>query len=140
MKRVVSVVAAVALTTANAVAQSYPGDAGAGVQRGIQELNNSGQVGTATLFDAGASTHVVVELHGAPPGRTQSVKLFRGPSCDDVFATAPAFVLSEVKNGRSASTVKAAAGTILSGNYNVVVFASNRAGARASACAHLDPS
>jgi Cu/Zn superoxide dismutase len=136
MKRLVAAVAAVILTTAHAGAQSYPGDSGAGVQRGIQQLNNSGQVGTVTLFNAGASTRLVVELKGGP-AHAQSVKLFRGPSCDDVSTGAPAYVLGDAHNGRSASAANAPESQLLSGNYNVVVFASNRTGARATACGHL---
>ncbi|HEX3550485.1 MAG TPA: hypothetical protein VHT53_08920 [Candidatus Elarobacter sp.] len=128
---------ALAFTATIALAQSYPGDPGVGVQRGMEQLNNSGQVGTATLYNAGAGTRVVVELHGTAPGRTQSVRIYRGPSCDDVGTSGPAYFLSDMRNGRSSSVVKAPESTLLSGNYNVVVFSSAQAGARATACGHL---
>jgi hypothetical protein len=40
-------------------------------------------------------------------------------------------------NGVARSVVKAPEDKLLSGNYNVVVFSSNQAGARATACGHL---
>jgi len=136
MKRSFAAFAALLLTTASAYAQSYPGDPGAGTERGIEQVNNSGQVGTATLFNAGTSSRVVVDLKGTE-GRVQSVRLYRGPSCDDLGTSGPAYYLTDMKNGRSTSTVKAPESKLLSGNYNVVVFASNAAGARATACGHL---
>jgi hypothetical protein len=141
MKRhVVAALAAALLTTAAASAQSYPGDPGVGVERGIEEVNNSGQVGAATLFHAGPSaTRVFVVLHGTIPGRVQSVRIYRGQSCEDFTPGGPAYFLNDMKNGVSNSTVKLAEEKLLSGNYNVVVFSSNRAGAGATACGHLYP-
>jgi hypothetical protein len=136
MKRPIAALVAALLTTASAAAQPYPGDTGAGEQRGIEQLNNSGQVGTATLFRRGSSTRVVVELHGIEPGRVQSVRVYRGPSCDDL-AGKPQYFLTDMRAGRSVSTVSAPEETLLSGNYNVVVFSSNQAGARSTACGHL---
>ena len=136
MKRFVAALAVALLTTVAASAQT-PGDPGGGEQRGIQEVNNSGQVGTVTLFTHGANTGVVVELHGTTPDRVQSVRFYRGPSCDDIGTTGPAYFLNDMKNGSSRSTVKAPEEKLLSGNYNVVVFSSNAAGARATACGHL---
>jgi opacity protein-like surface antigen len=139
MKRFVfAALAAALLTTAAASAQSYPGDPGAGVERGIEEVNNSGQVGTVTLFNAGlAAARVHVELHGTIPGRVQSVRIYRGKSCEDFNPGGPAYYLNDMKNGVSNSVVKLPEEKLLSGNYNVVVFSSNLAGARATACGHL---
>ncbi len=137
MKRTAAVLAIALLTTAGASAQSYPGDPGLGTERGIEQVNNSGQVGTLTLFNRGASTSVVVDLQGTPPGRAQSVRLYRGPSCDDLGTSGPAYYLNDMRNGRSVSVVKAPEQKLLSGNYNLVVFSSNAAGARATACGHL---
>jgi hypothetical protein len=136
MKRPIAALVAALLTTAAAAAQPYPGDTGAGEQRGIEQLNNSGQVGTATLFRRGSSTRVVVELHGIDPGRVQSVRVYRGSSCDDL-AGKPQYFLTDMRGGRSLSTVNAPEEKLLSGNYNVVVFSSNQAGARSTACGHL---
>ncbi|HEX3464774.1 MAG TPA: hypothetical protein VHS78_12075 [Candidatus Elarobacter sp.] len=137
MKGPIAALAAALLMTAAASAQPYPGDPGAGDQRGVQQLNNSGQVGTATLFRRGASTRVVVELHGTEPGRVQSVRIYRGPSCDDLTGK-PQYFLTDMRAGRSVSTVPVPEEKLLSGNYNVVVFSSNQAGARSTACGHLD--
>ena len=137
MTRLLAVLAATLLTTGTALAQPYPGDPGAGVQRGIEQLNNSGQVGTVTLYDRGSTTRVDLVMQGTTGGRAQSARLYRGPSCDDIGTAGPAYFLTDVKNGRSVSTIKAPAGKLLSGNYNVVVFSSNAAGARSTACGHL---
>ncbi|GAC1615884.1 MAG: hypothetical protein NVS4B13_09990 [Candidatus Elarobacter sp.] len=137
MKRPVAALVAALLTTAAASAQSYPGDSGTGTERGIEQVNNSGQVGTVTLFGAGAGTRVVVNLKGTIPGRAQSVRLYRGPSCEDLGTGGPVHYLSDMRNGASSSVVKAPETKLLSGNYNVVIFSSNQAGARATACGHL---
>jgi hypothetical protein len=136
MKRIVAALAAVLITTAAAHAQSYPDDPGAGEERGVEQVNNSGQVGTVTLFRRTPNTSVIVRLHGTSPGRVQSVRFYRGPSCDDL-AGQPGYFLNDMKNGVSVSTVKALEDKLLSGNYNVVVFSSNAPGARATACGHL---
>ena len=135
MKRPVAALVAALLTTAVASAQSYPDDPGVGVERGVEQLNNSGQVGTVTLFSRAPNTRIVVVIHGAE-SRAESVRVYRGPSCDDLV-TAPTYELVDLKNGLSSSTVKAPESKLLSGNYNVVVFSSTAAGARATACGHL---
>lgn len=137
MKRSVLALAAALLTTAVASAQSYPDDPGLGTERGIEQVNNSGQVGTVTLYRRTPTTSVVVDLHGTEPGRVQSVRIYRGPSCDDLGTSGPAYFLHDMRDGRSVSVVKAPEDKLLSGNYNVVVFSSNKAGARATACGHL---
>jgi opacity protein-like surface antigen len=140
MKRtVVAALVAALLTTAAASAQSYPGDPGVGVERGMEQVNNSGQVGTVTLFHAGPSaTRVNLALKGTDPGRVQSVRIYRGKDCDNFDAPGrPAYFLNDMKNGVSNSVVKAPEDKLLSGNYNVVVFSSNRAGAGATSCGHL---
>jgi hypothetical protein len=137
MKRIAAALALALLATAGASAQPSPDDPGLGVERGIEQVNNSGQVGTVTLFNRGAATSVAVDLKGTEPGRVQSVRLYRGPSCDDLGTSGPAYFLSDMRNGRSVSSVKAPESKLLSGNYNVVVFSANTAGARATACGHL---
>lgn len=137
MKRLAAALALALITTAAASAQSYPDDSGAGVERGIEQVNNSGQVGTVTLFRRGAATRVVVDLKGTDPARVQSVRLYRGPSCEDLGTSGPAYFLTDMRNGGSVSSVKAPGEKLLSGNYNVVVFSSNLKGAAATACGHL---
>jgi hypothetical protein len=137
MKRILAaLVAALSITAAAASGQSYPGDTGAGEERGVEQVNNSGQVGTVTLFRRDPNTSVVVRLHGTIPGRVQSVRVYRGPSCEDLGGQ-PAYFLNDMKNGVSVSVVKAPESKLLSGNYNVVVFSSNARGASATACGHL---
>ncbi|MBV8748718.1 MAG: hypothetical protein JO103_03285 [Candidatus Eremiobacteraeota bacterium] len=135
MKRVVAAVAAVLLTGAAASAQSYPGDTGAGVQRGIQQLNNSGAVGTVTLYGRGAATRVLLALQGVPGG-PQAAKVVRGIDCDHMTSI-QAYNLHDVRQGVSLSTVQAPEAKLLSGNYNVVVFSSTARGARPIACGNL---
>jgi hypothetical protein len=65
------------------------------------------------------------------------VRIYRGPNCEDLGTSGPAYFLTDMKNGASRSTVKAPEDKLLSGNYNVIVFSSNAAGARATACGHL---
>ena len=137
MKRFAAALALALLTTTVASAQSYPDDPGLGTERGIEQVNNSGQVGAVTLYRRGAATSVVVDLKGTDPGRVQSVRIYRGKSCDEFDAGGPVYFLTDMRNGRSVSSVKAAEDKLLSGNYNVVVFSSNAKDARATACGHL---
>jgi hypothetical protein len=136
MRRTLAALTAALLTTAVASAQSYPGDPGVGVERGIQQLNNSGQVGTVTLFGHGQPTAVVIRLHGVPPGRTQRAGVYRTRDCASI-PPAPAYKLDDVRNGSSHPMANASEDTLLSGNYSVVVFSSRKPGAPPTACAWL---
>lgn len=135
-KRFVAATLLAALTTAVASAQGYPGDPGAGVERGIQQLNDSGQVGTVTLFRRAARTAIFVVMHGVSPGRTESVRVYRGQDCD-ALESSPRYFLSDLKGGVSRTEIALSEERLLSGNYNVVVFLNNRPGAAAAACGHL---
>ena len=135
MKRTLAVVVFSLLAGAAAAAQSDPADTGSGTERGVEQVNNSGQVGTVTLYRADPHTRVALDLKGTDGG-AQSVRLYRGPSCDDL-ATRPTYFLADLRGGTSRSVVAAPADKLLSGNYNVVIFSSNRVGARATACGHL---
>ena len=126
--------AAASLLTLPALAHRLPGDTGAGVERGIQELNNSGQVGTVTLFEHARDSLVFVQIHGAP--RAELVRLVRGPGCDNL-APGVAFVVSDLRGGASQSLVHARIDRLLSGNYNVVVFGSTSRQGGPVACGHL---
>lgn len=136
MKPIVAALAAALLTTAVASAQSYPDDPGRGEERGIQQLNNSGQVGTVTLFRHAESTTVVIRLHGVPLGRPQRAAIFRTRDCASV-PPAPAYKLSDVRDGLSRSALNVSEDRLLSGNYSVVIFASTKAGAPPTACGWL---
>ncbi|HYZ15998.1 MAG TPA: hypothetical protein VE591_06335 [Candidatus Acidoferrum sp.] len=136
MRQTVATLIAALLTTAVASAQSYPGDSGIGVERGIQQLNNSGQVGTVTLFGHGTSTAAVVRLHGVPPGRAQRAGVYRTRDCTSI-PSKPEFTLGDVRNGLSRSIGQVSEDRLLSGNYSVVVYASAQPGAPPTACGWL---
>jgi hypothetical protein len=112
--------AAFLATALPVLAQIGPNDSGAGVQRGVQQLNTSGQVGTVTLFNAGNRTRVVLDLKGVPGGRVEAAHIHRGKSCDAIDPK-PVYPLSNVVGGRSRSVVNAPESKLLSGNYVVVV-------------------
>ena len=134
--RIVAAALFAVLTTAVASAQGYPGDSGAGVERGIQQVNDSGQVGTVTLFRRGTRTGIFVTMHGVLPGRTQSVRVYRGQDCD-ALESSPRYFLADLKGGVSRTEVALSEDRLLSGNYNLVVFSRNHPGAPAAACGHL---
>jgi len=119
-----AIVAAFLATALPVLAQMAPGDTGAGVQRGIQQLDQSGQVGTVTLFNGGGRTRVVLNIHGEPRGRVEAAHIHRGKGCDpSQIDPKPVYPLNNVVNGRSASTVNAPEDKLLSGNYVVIVHA-----------------
>jgi len=126
--RILGPIAAICATSLLAalpvLAQTAPGDTGAGVQRGLQELNFSGQVGSVTLYRAprGSGTLVVVNVHGQPSGRIEAASIQRGKSCapSDIDPN-PAWMLSNVSGGRSTTVINASDTKLLSGNYVVIV-------------------
>ena len=108
------------------LAQIAPGDTGAGVERGVQQLDQSGQVGTVTLFNSGATTRVVLNIKGVPSGRVESAHIHRGKGCDPgQVDPKPVYPLSNVSNGQSSTVVHATEDKLLSGNYVVIVHAGN---------------
>ena len=126
MKRLAVAVAAVIGVLAihlSVGAQVVPGDAGAGVQRGVQELNNSGQVGDITLFGRGGQTRVVLTLKGG--AGSEPAHLHRGKACDQPIDPKPAYGLANVVSGRSSTTVNATIDKLLSGNYVVIVHSAS---------------
>ena len=134
--RLVALALLSALTPVAAAAQPFPDDAGAGIKRGIAELNNSGQVGTVTLFGHGGGTAIVISVNGVAPRRVESVRLYRGMDCDALQPPAR-YILADLKNGVSRTVVSLSGARLLSGNYNVVIFSSTRRGAPPAACGHL---
>ena len=78
--------AALLLSSAPAIAQAPPGGVplGAGLQRGVMGLNNSGQNGFVTLLTQGGQTRLVTSLEGTLPGRVQTVAVQRGKTCDAI--------------------------------------------------------
>lgn len=130
--------AALLLSSAPAIAQAPPGGVplGAGLQRGVMDLNNSGQVGFVTLFNQGRQTRMVTALEGTLPGRVQTVAIQRGKVCD---AIQPGIVArsADLARGISRGIVPMTEARLLSGNYVVVVYSNNRPGARQVACGQL---
>jgi hypothetical protein len=139
MKRVFALTAvALLLAAAPAVAQAPPGGVplGAGLQRGVMQLNNSGQTGFVTLFKQGTSTRMVTALEGTLPGRVQTVAIQRGKVCDTVT---PGIVArsTDMIHGISRGVVPISQNRLVSGNYVVVVYSNNTPGGRPVACGQL---
>jgi hypothetical protein len=132
------VAAALILSSAPAIAQAPPGGVplGAGLQRGVMSLNNSGQTGFVTLFEHGKMTHVVTSLEGTLPGRKQTVAIQRGKTCDAITNGIVARS-ADMVHGMSRGDVMMAQSRLLSGNYVVVVYSNNTPGARPVACGQL---
>ena len=121
-----------------AQAQIAPGDTGAGVQLGMLEQNNSGQVGDVTLFPRGNSTLVVIQLHSEPAGHHEPAHIHRGHDimCADINPK-PAVPLADVVGGVSRTLVQVPIGNLLSGNYDVNVHWSAQNIAHYVSCGHL---
>jgi hypothetical protein len=129
--------AASAVPPLPASAQITPGDTGAGTQLGMTAENDSGEVGTITLFERGpSSTLVVIRLASEPPGRQQPALVDRGHDCDRIDPK-PAYGLAPVVDGLSKTIVTAPAAKLLSGNYVANVRASSQNARRSVACGEL---
>ncbi len=112
-----------------------PTDAGRGIKLGIQQLNNSGQVGWVQLFKRNDKTTFVITLEGGH-GR-EPAHIHRAKDCDspEDIQAAVAYPLSDVVGGKSTTTVNIPLDKALSGNYAVVVHSAN--GGAYVACGHL---
>ena len=136
MKLIFSLVAAaLLLSSAPAFAQGGV-PLGAGLQRGVESVNNSGQTGFITLFRGDDQTRVVTALEGTMAGRVQTVAIQRGKSCDSVQ---PGIVVrsADMVHGMSRGSVPMTEDRLVSGNYVVVVYSNNTRGSRPVACGHL---
>jgi hypothetical protein len=119
-----AIVAAFLATALPVLAQMAPGDTGAGVQRGVQQVDQSGQVGSVTVFNGGSSTRIVLNIHGEPAGRIESAHIHRGKGCDPgQIDPKPVYPLGTISNGHGSATVNAPEDKILSGNYVVIIHA-----------------
>lgn len=85
-------------------------------------LNDSGESGTATLTAAGAQTKVVLNVTGQPAGVDQPTHIHEG-TCANLNPQ-PAFPLTDVKDGKSETTVDASLTDLLSGKYAINVHKS----------------
>jgi hypothetical protein len=84
----------------------------------LAELNESGVSGTARLIPLGKRTKVVLELTG-PAATRQQAHIHTG-SCDQLDPRA-AYALSEVKSGKSTTTVGAKLTTLRRGSFAIDV-------------------
>jgi hypothetical protein len=127
--------AALLLSSAPAFAQGGV-PLGAGLQRGVESVNNSGQNGFVTLFRQGPQTRLVTAIEGTLPGRTQTIAIQRGKSCDNIQ---PGIVTrsADMVHGISRGSVPMAEDRLVSGNYVVVVYSNNTPGSRPVACGQL---
>jgi hypothetical protein len=132
MKRLLAAVFTIALTLGGSASAQ---DSGSGFKLGIQELNNSGQIGSVTLYRRGAKTLVSIVVDGAP-GKPEAVTIHRGSDCDNVSATAT-WRLNDITNGHGATLLDATESKLLSGNYSVLVYAGTSPNSHAVACGHL---
>jgi hypothetical protein len=130
--------AAMICSAGAAQAQIAPGDTGAGVQLGMLEQNNSGQVGDVTLFPRGNSTLVVIHVHSEPAGHREPAHIHRGQDtmCADINPK-PYIVLADVVNGTSRTLVQMPIARLLSGNYDVNVHISAKDIPHYVSCGHL---
>jgi hypothetical protein len=137
MRNLALLVAAVLCTIAPAFPQISPNDRlGLGTKRGIQQMHQSGQVGTVMLLDRGPQTSVDVSMHGVPAGKIESVAVVRNSDCTEALPVTPAYPLNDLVGGHSRTIVNATNAKLLSGNYSVVVR-SQQQPEHALACGHL---
>ncbi len=107
---------------------------GAGTQRGLAGLNNSGQNGFVTLFDRGHRSAVVVAIEGSGH-RTERVEFHRGASCDHIGHSVLRLV--DLTNGFSRGYAPMTLSQLMSGNYITVVYSSTARSAHPVACGEL---
>jgi hypothetical protein len=102
-----------------ALAQTAPNDTGAGLERGLQAVNSSGQVGSVTVFRTSGNPTLVVDVKGSA-NHPEAVTIARGRSCDalDLSTKLP---LGNLQNGRLRATSPISSDRLLSGNYYLVV-------------------
>ena len=113
---------ALAKSAPHAGAQIDPNDPlGLGTKLGIQTLNNSGQLGSITLFKRGAKTFVDVSMAGVPHGKTETAAIHRSRDCDGAIDPKATYTLGDVRSGRSRTLLAVAKDRLLSGNYGVVI-------------------
>ena len=128
--------AALGASSVVALAQMSPADSGSGTQLGIQPLNNSGEIGTVTLYGHGSKTQVVLDIKGEPSGASQPAHIHRGTDCPTLNPK-PTYPLKNVVNGRSSTLVDAPIAKLLSGNYGVNLHQSAKNIAHYVACGML---
>jgi hypothetical protein len=107
----------------------------------IEQQNESGESGTATLFVLpNRRTRVTLELNGMPHGGVQPAHIHQG-TCDDLEPQ-PAYGLAAVRErtngiGRSATTVAVGVEELQSGEHAINVHRSNQALGQYVACGEI---
>ena len=89
------------------------------------EQNDSGESGTATLTAEGDKTRVVIDLQNrsaSPVSQPQPAHIHKG-SCANLDP-APAYGLTDVRNGKSSSTVDAKLADMTAGQFAINVHKS----------------
>ena len=109
---------------------------GHGVQRGMQALNNSGEVGTVTVFGHGPQTRIVIRLHGQRAGEREPAMVMRVAVCT-AGAHGATIPLAPVGDGVSRTVIDLSSDRLLSGNYSVLVHAADARPGHLVACGHL---
>ncbi len=109
-------------TSPAAAAAASPAGAPSEVTIQLGTLNDSGESGTATLTAAGAQTKVVLNVTGQPAGVDQPTHIHEG-TCANLNPQ-PAFPLTDVKDGKSETTIDASLSDLLSGKYAINVHKS----------------
>ena len=141
MKYWSSIFAAALMVTAlpfHAGAQIAPTDTGAGELRGMQDINNSGQVGSATFFPDPKGTKVEVRVRGMREGRIEPLAILRGKSCETVEPTL-GWTLAPLIEGRSVTVIAAPIAKVLSGNYVIIAHADDHVSGHNLSCGELNP-
>ena len=120
-------------------AETQTPEEGAGGDRNVtaslDELNGSGQTGTATLSAVGEDrTRVVVQVSNAPD-EAQPAHIHKG-SCDELDPN-PAFPLESLENGRSNTVVDASLDDLQASAYAINVHKSEAEAETYVACGDL---
>ena len=104
--------------------------------RDLEEQNDSGVSGTVELQAADMEElRVVIELTGSPEGASHPAHIHAG-TCADLDPT-PAYPLENVVDGRSETSLDAAALEVLTGEFAVNVHESDENADRYVACGDI---
>ncbi len=129
--RMLFVVALVALSLGSAAAQSQS------VTIKLNELQGSGDFGTATLTEVGPNqVRVVIQMGGAMPMEHNHPAHIHQGTCA-TLDPAPAFPLNPVTNGQSDTTVPIALAVLLASRYAINLHESPAAITTYTACGDI---
>lgn len=103
----------------------------------MQAIGGSNQTGTATLTSAGDKTQVVIALNGMPAGSQEPAHIHPGTCAKP--NPKPAYPLSTVSDGQSATTVPVALSALQSGGFSINVHQSASNLGTYVACGNIPP-